>query len=62
MINNIWKFGVRQRCMEGNMNIVDFLLRNLHFEKQENFYIYEDDYIFLGIVNGGGNYKRRVFC
>lgn len=51
MINIIEKFGVRQRCVEGNKNLVDFLLLELHYNKNENFYVYEEDYNFLGVVN-----------
>lgn len=51
MINNIEKFGVRQRCVDGKKNVIDFLLLELHYNKNENFYIYEDDFSFLGIVN-----------
>ena len=39
MINNINKFGVKQRCMEGGQKLMDLLLTALHFERDMNFYI-----------------------
>lgn len=51
MINSMEKFGVKQRCLEGTKTITDLLFLNLRYSKDENFYIYEDDYKFLGIVN-----------
>lgn len=51
MINNIKKFGVRQRCMEGNRPLMDLLLMAMHYERDMNFYIYEDDWHFLGVIN-----------
>ena len=51
MINNMKKFGVRQRCMDGNRMLIDLLMTSLHYERDLNFYICEEDGHFLGIIN-----------
>lgn len=51
MINNIQKFGVRQRCMEGDQSLWDLMVTALHYKRDMNFYIYENDWHFLGTIN-----------
>ena len=60
MINNINKFGVKQRCMEGGQKLMDLLLTALHFERDMNFYIYENEMIFLGIINRKVLLERNI--
>lgn len=51
MLNHINKFGVKQRCMEGKCFLMDLFLTALHYDHDVNFYVYEDDFHFLGTVN-----------
>ncbi len=51
MINNIQKFGVRQRCMKGGQSLWDLMATALHYKRDMNFYIYENDWHFLGTIN-----------
>lgn len=51
MVNRMEKFGVRQRCMEGEKQLIDLFLVSLHYEREVNFYIYEDDFKFLGVID-----------
>ena len=60
MINNINKFGVKQRCMEGGQKLMDLLLTALHFERDMNFYIFENEMIFLGIINRKVLLERNI--
>ena len=60
MINNINKFGVKQRCMEGEQKLMDLLLMALHFERDMNFYIFENEMIFLGIINRKVLLERNI--
>lgn len=50
-MNSINKFGVRQRCVSGHKSVADLLLLGLHYGGNENYYIYEDDFKFLGVTN-----------
>ena len=50
-MNSINKFGVRQRCINGDKSIADLLLLGLHYTGNENYYIYENDFKFLGATN-----------
>lgn len=51
MLNRINRFGVKQRCMEGTKYLTDLFLNALHYEHDVNFYIYEDNFRFLGVIN-----------
>ena len=33
MVNRMEKFGVRQRCMEGEKQLIDLFLVSLHYER-----------------------------
>lgn len=51
MINSKEKFGVRQRCIEASKGIADLFLLDLHYHRAMNFYVYEGDFTFIGILN-----------
>lgn len=56
MLNQIEKFGVRQRCIESTKYLTDLFLTALHYEHDVNFYVYEDDFRYLGTLN------REILC
>lgn len=57
MLKNLMdKFGVKQRCMKGSMYLTDLFLTALHYEHDVNFYIYENDFRYLGTIN-----RRQLF-
>lgn len=51
MINCMNKFGVKQRCLKGNQSLNELMLLSLHYTQDVNYYICDDNFIFLGIVN-----------
>lgn len=51
MFNSIEKFGVKQRYIEASKGIADLFLLDLHYHKTMNFYVYEGDFTFVGMLN-----------
>lgn len=51
MENSLDRFGVRQRLLEGNKSLMDLMIIALCYEKEVNWYIFEGEHRFLGIVN-----------
>lgn len=49
--NRINQFGTRQRCLNADCSLAELLLIALHYERDRNFYIYENDYHFVGTLN-----------
>ena len=46
--------------MEGGQKLMDLLLTALHFERDMNFYIFENEMIFLGIINRKVLLERNI--
>lgn len=44
-------FGIRQRCLKATDTLYQLLLTAIHYDRDINFYIYEGDDNFLGIIN-----------
>lgn len=51
MLNSMSKFGVKQRCLKGNQSINELMLLSLHYTQDVNYYISDDNFNFLGIIN-----------
>ena len=51
MLNCIDKFGVRQRCMKDTEYLTGLFLRAVHYERDVNFYIYENDFRYMATIN-----------
>jgi len=54
------QFGTRQRCLDASCSLAELLFIALHYERDMNFYIYENDRHFIGTLNRKSIFAQNI--